>query len=125
MSPFLIPILISLGAFVMIFGIYYLKTKENMAMIEKGMNPKLYNSRPTPYKGLKTGLLLLGAGSGLLIAYLMDQNLQDFSDKEAIYFAMLAIGGGIGLIISYRFEKKVADKIEERTKKEEEELELN
>ena len=54
----LIPILVPLGAFAMIFGIFYLKSRENLAMIEKGMNPKL--DRPAPYKNLKWGLLLIG-----------------------------------------------------------------
>ena len=34
-----IPITISLGVFLMIWGIRYLENKENMAMIEKGMEP--------------------------------------------------------------------------------------
>lgn len=36
----LIPILVPLGAFAMVFGIVYLKSRENMAMIERGLNPK-------------------------------------------------------------------------------------
>src|SRR6476646_2977689 len=73
MSPFLIPIFISLGAFAMIFGIIYLRTRENMAMIEKGMNPKQFANRPAPYRNLKNGLLFLGAGLGLAVAYLLTQ----------------------------------------------------
>ena len=33
----LVPISICLGGFAMAFGIVYLKTRQNMAMIEKGM----------------------------------------------------------------------------------------
>ena len=58
----LIPILTSLGFFAMIFGIVYMKSRENLAMIEKGMNPKEYANRPAPYRNLKWGLLLIGAG---------------------------------------------------------------
>ena len=36
----IVPILICLGAFAMIFGIVYLRTRENLAMLEKGFNPK-------------------------------------------------------------------------------------
>jgi len=36
----LIPILVPLSGCALIFGIVYLKTRQNMAMIEKGMNPK-------------------------------------------------------------------------------------
>jgi len=106
MSPFLIPILISLGAFAMVFGIIYLKTRENMAMIEKGMNPKQYANLPAPYRSLKTGLLFLGAGLGLLIAFLIDNALRSEQDNPALYFSLIAIGGGLGLVVSYMIEKK-------------------
>ena len=103
---FLIPILISLGAFAMIFGITYLKSRENMAMLEKGMNPKQYANRPAPYRSLKTGLLLFGAGLGLLAAFLIDNAMHTEEENPAIYFALIAIGGGLGLIVSYMIEKK-------------------
>ena len=119
----LIPIIMFAGGFAMIFGIVYLRTKQNMAMIEKGMNPKEKQThRPTPYLNLKWGLLLVGAGLGLLIAYLLDNSLLykvghtigRYSGGEyemnganvSIYFALIAIGGGLGLISSYRIEKK-------------------
>jgi hypothetical protein len=108
-----IPILVSLGAFAMVFGIRYLQNKENVAMIEKGMNPKLIEKRPTPYRNLKWGLLIMGAGVGLFAAYLLDNfvfykihNNFDNDANVAIYFALIAIGGGVGLISSYRIEKR-------------------
>lgn len=103
---FLIPILTSLGAFAMIFGITYLRTRENMAMIEKGMNPKQFANRPAPYRSLKTGLLFFGAGIGLLIAYFIDVNMGRHDDNPAIYLSLIAIGGGLGLMTSYVIEKK-------------------
>ena len=112
-GEFLIPIFICLGLFAMIFGIVYMQKRENLAMIEKGMNPKEYANRPVPYRNLKWGLLLVGAGAGLLLAYILDQyvlvgnsNRHYDNDNEAIYFALIAIGGGLGLISSYRVEKK-------------------
>jgi hypothetical protein len=107
----LIPILVPLGGMAMIFGIVYLNKKENLAMIEKGMNPKTY--RPAPYTALKYGLLLVGSGIGLLLAYLIDMAsvTVDGEDNPTIYFALIAIFGGLGLILSYRIEKKeVLDK---------------
>ena len=107
MSPFLIPILICLGAFAMIFGIVYLKTRENLSMLDKGFNPKEYANRPAPYRSLKNGLLFAGAGLGLLIAYLIDHNMVGrHGENWPIYFALIAIGGGLGLISSYAVEKK-------------------
>ncbi len=90
----------------MIFGIVYLRTRENMAMIEKGINPKEYSQRPAPFRSLKTGCLLLGAGIGLLLAYIIAYNMPGTDEHAAIYFALIAIGGGLGLITSYSIEKK-------------------
>src|ERR1700759_2063512 len=121
---FLWLILSSLALFTMIFGLRYMNNKENMAMIEKGMDPKLrpLRPRPVPFRNLKWGLLLVGAGAGLFLAYILDQTLlyrvghdlirdggphDDYNGANVIvYFAMMAIGGGVGLIASYRIEKK-------------------
>ena len=111
-GEFLIPIVMFAGGFAMIFGIYYLKTRQNLAMIERGMNPKEFANRPAPYKNLKWALLLIGAGTGLFLAYLLDNfvlsadNFRDNGRNVPIYFSLIAIGGGLGLFGSYRIEKK-------------------
>ena len=105
-------IVMFVGFFAMIFGIVYLKTKENLAMVEKGMNPKQQTHRPAPFKSLKLGLLLLGAGLGLLFAFILDANMNLTSGRPghdvnpSIYFALIAMGGGLGLIASYAVERK-------------------
>lgn len=100
-AELLVPILVPLGAFAMVFGIIYLRTRENMALIEKGKDPRA----PRPYRSLKMGLLFLGAGIGLFVAYMISRNMTS-RDYEVIYFSLIAIGGGIGLISSYAIEKK-------------------
>ena len=111
-AEILVPITLFAGGFAMIFGIVYLKTRENLAMVEKGMNPKQQYNRPAPFKSLKLGLLLLGAGVGLFLAFFIDTNLPPRGNfhhddaNAAIYFALIAIGGGIGLITSYAIERK-------------------
>ncbi len=100
-------IIIFTSFFACIFGIYYLNTRLNLAMVEKGMNPKFRIPRPAPYLSLKIGLLLCGAGMGLFIAYLIDSIIFPAYKPENIpvlYFALLAIGGGAGLYLSYRIE---------------------
>jgi hypothetical protein len=109
----LIPIVMFAGGFAMIFGIVYLKTRENMAMIERGMNPKRYANLPAPFRSLKLGLLLLGAGAGLIIAYTIDHSMVNRHEPEPIYFALIAIGGGLGLIGSYAMEKKEWERVRE------------
>ncbi|MFI5133459.1 MAG: DUF6249 domain-containing protein [Chitinophagales bacterium] len=130
-SEMLVAVLIPLGFFLMVFGIIYMHKRENLAMIEKGMNPKENRDRPAPYKNLKWALLLIGAGAGLFLAYMLDTYLLQHTyvqetfngntyqrsvndGSPAIYFALIAIGGGLGLFGSYRMEKKWWD--ENKTK---------
>src|SRR4030095_17115448 len=94
----LIPIIMFAGACAMIFGIVYLKTRQNLAMIEKGMNPKERAKRSTPTY-LKWGMLLIGAGIGLLSAFLIDTLMIPRAiEPVALYFSLIAIGGGLGLV---------------------------
>lgn len=105
-GEFLIAILVPLGAFAAIFGLFYLRNKENMALIEKGINPKEYTQRPAPYRSLKWGLLLMGAGLGLLLGYILSLQFVPNDDNPVMYFSMLALCGGMGLFLSYKIEKK-------------------
>jgi tellurite resistance protein TehA-like permease len=112
----LIPILVPITMFALIFGIVYLRNRERMAMIERGMDPRLNKPKATGYNTytLTWGLLLIGAGIGLFLAYVLDytlfRNINADHDNPAIYFALIAIFGGSGLFLSYRIEKKSAEK---------------
>src|ERR1700749_3378930 len=101
-------IIVSLGLFAMIFGIVYLYKRERMAMIERGMDPRRYKQRSAPYQNLKWGLLLIGAGMGLFLAYLLDRTVfyRTEDDNVAIYFALIAIFGGLGFFTSFCIENK-------------------
>ena len=112
----MVAILVPIALFAMVFGIVYLAKRERMAMIERGMDPRRYKPQSAPFQNLKWGLLLIGSGLGLFLAYILDHTL--FSkisemyngDNAAIYFALIAIFGGLGLFLSYRIEKKETEK---------------
>jgi mannitol-specific phosphotransferase system IIBC component len=121
----MVAIIVPLALFAMIFGIVYLAKRERMAMIERGMDPRRYKPQSAPFQNLKWGLLLIGAGIGLFLAYLLDHTVFkhmagefDNDDNAAIYFSLIAIFGGIGLFLSYIIEKKEAEK-EDKNKLEE------
>jgi hypothetical protein len=106
MPEFFITI-VFIAAFALLFGLFYLRNRENMAMIEKGMNPREFIRRPEPYRNLKWGLLLAGAGLGLFLAYIMHAYVLHIDDDNPVmYFSLLGICGGLGLIASYWIEKK-------------------
>jgi hypothetical protein len=96
--------------FGMIFGIFYFRNRENMAMIERGINPRSTKIAPKPFVSLKYGLLLCGAGLGLFLAFLLNEYINNHGaagrDLPQIYFSLIALFGGLGLVLSYRIEKK-------------------
>jgi hypothetical protein len=102
----LVPITLFITTTAMVFGIVYLRTRENLAILEKGKDPR----SPRPYNSLKAGLVLVGASLGLLLAYCLDSFMRHNGDVEPLYFALIALGGGGGLLASYFIEKKAMDK---------------
>jgi hypothetical protein len=113
-------IVISLGFFMMIFAIIYLYKRERMAMIERGMDPRAYKPQSAPYQNLKWGLLLIGSGIGLFLAFVLSHGVFRDMDDDIffLYLSLIAIFGGAGLFLSYRIEKKeVLDREEARLEK--------
>jgi hypothetical protein len=109
----LIPITLFICFFAMVFSLRYFSNRERMAMIQNGMDPGLQRAQPQPYAVLKWGLLLMGAGVGLFLAYMLDHTVLNSGghhdgndDIAAIYFSLIGIFGGLGLFISYLIEKR-------------------
>lgn len=102
----LLPIIISLGAFVMIVYIRKFENMERMSIIEKGLALDMFKRRDSsPSPVLRWALLLIGAGLGLLVGYFLDEA---YRMDETGYFAMLMIFGGLGLLLAYVIESKKA-----------------
>ncbi|MBX2892606.1 MAG: hypothetical protein KF734_16885 [Saprospiraceae bacterium] len=98
---------VPISTFLMIWGMRYLENKENMAMIERGMDPKANKEqeqrRVNPSKTLKDSLLFIGAGLGLLLAIVLSKALS--ISGPGLYFALIAIFGGLGMLGAYLYER--------------------
>ena len=114
MEPFLVGILVPLGAFAMVFGIFYLgitsRNRERMALIERGADPTLFEATKTCHKGrtFKWGLFFVGIGLGIVTAYFLSNG--GGMDEDSAYPAMIFIFGGIALIVSYLWQRKEDEK---------------
>jgi hypothetical protein len=110
-------IVIPVSFFLMVFAIVYItvttQNRERMAMIEKGVDPKLFTREPKPvrisaYATFKWGLFMVGLAIGLFIAALLEQNTD--LPEGPMYISMILVFGGLALIIAYlmknRLEKK-------------------
>ncbi len=101
----MLPIIITLGAFVMIVYIRKFENIERMTIIDKGLSPDLFKRERFTSGALRASLLLTGGGIGLLMGYWLDHA---FDMEEVAYFSMILIFGGLGLGLSYLIEEKKA-----------------
>ena len=102
--------------FAMVFGIMYLffttRNKERMALIEKGADASLFNMGKTQKSALnrtmfalKTGMLLIGIGLGIIAGAILDR-IDAFQYPEAGYFSMIFIFGGLALVAFYLIDRR-------------------
>ena len=108
-------VLIPLIVFSSIFGVFYIflstRNKERMALIEKGADASLFQTKKTHRSNLtlKFGMLAVGIGIGILVASLIET--YTVMDEEVAYPSMIFLFGGLFLVGNAMIEKK--DKIEE------------
>ncbi len=103
MSEIFVPISI----FATIYGVVYLliRKKERMALINRGLDPRAFESEKTNFSSLKYGLLFTGIGVGLLLANILSG--LGVMEREAAYFALVCLFGGIALIVDYILEANI------------------
>ena len=68
-----LPIIITLGAFIMVVYLRKYKNIERMAMIDKGLSPDLFKDSESRVTPLRWSLLFVGCGIGLLLGYWLDR----------------------------------------------------
>jgi len=101
----MIPIIGIIGAIIMVVYLRKFQNMERMAIIDKGLDPSLFKTERVTAGALRASLLLIGAGLGLLMGYLLDRAL---GMDDVAYFSMIFIFGGIGLGIAYLVEERKA-----------------
>jgi hypothetical protein len=101
-----VAILVPISMFAMIFGIFYLRSREKLGMIERGMDPREGRKPLNVNYMLRLGLIVIGAGLGLLIAGITWK----FTKMDELYFSLIAILGGAGALLAYAIEKKEINK---------------
>ena len=103
----MMPIIITLGAFVMVVYIRKYDNIERMAIIDKGLSPELFKRERSTSGILSAALLFIGGGVGLIMGYWLDSA---FGMEEVAYFSMIFIFGGLGLGLAYLIEEKKQNK---------------
>ena len=98
-------IIITAIVFAAIYGVLqlFVRRKERMLLIEKGINsPELKSDLPK-LSSLKFGLFFVGIGIGAFLANILVT--MTIIEPEVAYFSMIFLFGGLALIIHHFIEK--------------------
>jgi hypothetical protein len=110
------PLLGFIAFFATVFGIMYVfystRSRERMALIEKGADASLFNTGKADSKSLfnwskftlKIGMLSMGIAVGIIAGAIL-ANAGIF-DHDAMYASMIFFFGGLSLVLFYVFERK-------------------
>ncbi|HZH70967.1 MAG TPA: DUF6249 domain-containing protein [Mariniphaga sp.] len=105
-------IFVPIGFFLALFAILYVywttRSKERLALIDKGADATIFKSRPSKYALLKWGIFLIGAAVGVITGYALSTVI----NEVVAFFSMIFLFGGIGLIVAYFITRKLTVKEE-------------
>jgi len=105
-------IFVPIGFFLTIFAVLYVywttRTRERLALIEKGADASIFKKTPSKYVLLKWGIFLIGLSIGVITAYFLSQKV----NEVVAYFSMIFLFGGIGLIVAHLIIQKLSKKEE-------------
>jgi hypothetical protein len=103
-------IFVPLAFFLALFAIFYVywttRTKERLALIDKGLDASVFKTDCNKYALVKWGIFLIFAAVGVFTAHLLAQVF----NEVAAYFSMILFFGGVGLIVAYFVTNSMAKK---------------
>ena len=107
----MIPIVSIVGGLSLGFAGFYWRSRERMEMINRGLDISKLDDTPRRRRSpLRSGLIVLGAGVGLLLAYFLCNsgliNAPDNRSQTAISAGCIATFIGLGMILSHIIESK-------------------
>lgn len=103
-------IFVPIGFFLAIFAVLYVywttRTKERLALIEKGADASIFKTEPSKYALLKWGIFLIGLSIGVITGFA----LANVINEVVAFFTMIFFFGGVGLIVAHFVTNTLAKK---------------
>jgi len=102
--------LVGIAFFAVVYGIFhlYVRRKERLALIEKGLTANIFNSEANVSPSLKYGIFSIGIAIGFLIGDVLAKSTN--LEEGIAYVSMIFLFGGLSLVIYYFIAKKHARK---------------
>jgi len=98
--------LVPIAFFALVYGIFHLfiRRKERLALIEKGVTASIFNKEADVSPSFKYGIFCVGIALGFLMGEILYQNTS--INEGVAYLSMIFFFGGAGLIVYYLIARK-------------------
>jgi len=101
---------VPIGFFLALFAILYVywttRTKERLALVEKGMDAGIFKGECSQLTLLKWGIFLIALSVGVLAGFAFSKVI----NEVVAFFTMILLFGGIGLIVAFWLTKNMIEK---------------
>jgi hypothetical protein len=92
---------VPIGFFLAIFAILYVywttRTKERLALVEKGLDAGIFKGECSKYTLLKWGIFMIAIAIGVVTGFALSRVI----NEVVAFFTMILLTGGLGLIVAY------------------------
>ena len=108
MEGIVVPLAFFLAVFAIVYVYYTTRTKERLALIEKGVEANIFKIDPTESRVnlVKWGIFLIGLSAGVITGYALSQVI----DEVVAFFTMILLTGGVSLIVAYAVISRMKNK---------------
>lgn len=100
-------IFVPIGFFLALFAILYVywttRTKERLALVEKGLDAGIFKGQCSQLALVKWGIFLIAIGVGVVVGFA----LSNIMNEVVAFFTAILISGGAGLIVAYAVTNKL------------------
>ncbi len=101
---------VPIGFFLALFAILYVywttRTKERLALVEKGMDAGIFKGECSKYALLKWGIFMIAVAVGVVSGFALSRVM----NEVVAFFTMILLTGGIGLIVAYKITDTLSSK---------------
>ena len=103
MEGIFVPIAFFLALFAILYVYWTSRTKERLALVEKGMDAKIFKGECSQLALVKWGIFLMATGIGVVAGFALSKAI----NEVVAFFTAILICGGLGLIVAYVVTSKL------------------
>lgn len=106
MEGIFVPIGFFLATFAILYVYWTTRTKERLALVEKGIDAGIFKGECSQLALVKWGIFLIAVGIGVVAGFA----LANVINEVVAFFTAILICGGVGLIVAYSVTNKLKEK---------------